>query len=121
MKLFRSPSRRRARKPQHCERGRADCERHGVDDEDDPGIRSRGDHAGDRGPDDEGHAPREAEERVRLLEARRADRRRHEAGRGRLEERLGGSVDRNEDDEVPELRCAAEEQDRERRLNRACG
>ena len=71
------------------------------------------------GPDDEGEAARETEERVRLLEPLRADRRRDEPGCGRLEERLGGSVDRDEDDELPQLGAAREQQDRHRRLDDA--
>jgi hypothetical protein len=96
---------------------RADCEGGRVHDEDDARIRGRRDHACDRRPDDEGHAAREPEQRVRLLEPRRADRRRHDSGRRRLEEGLSGSVDRDQDREVPELGGAGEQQQGDRRLD----
>ena len=99
-----------AREPEQRERGRADRERDGVDHEHGTGIRNRGDHARDRGPCDEGHAPGEAEQRVRLLEPLRTDGRGHEAGRRGLEERIRRPVDRKEHREVPDLRRAAEQQ-----------
>ena len=69
------------------------------------------------GPDDEGHAPGEAEQRVGLLEPLRTDRRGHEAGRRGLEERIRRPVDRKEHREVPDLRRAGEQEHRSDGLN----
>ena len=103
-KLWRSPCAAAARQPEQRERGRADGERAAQSTAKTmPGIRRGRDHAGDGGPDHEGEAPREPEQRVRLLEPLRADRRRDEPGRRGLEERLRRSVDRHEHGEVPEL------------------
>ena len=106
-----------ARQTEQRQRGRAHRERQRVEREDDARIRRGCDHTRHGGPDDEGEAPREAEQCVRLLEPLWADRRGDEPCRRRLEERLRGAVDRHEHGELPHLCGPREEQDGERRLD----
>jgi hypothetical protein len=65
------------------------------------------------------HCSARGRARVRLLEPGSADRERNEAGRGRLEERIGGSEECGEDDELPKPGRSRQQQHCDRCLHRS--
>ena len=98
----------RPRQTQERERDARDGEGGRVEREHDarPG---RGDEQpGERRPGDRRGASRQAEQRIRLLEAAGADDLRDEPGRGRREERVRGAVEREEDEQLPDPGLAGE-------------
>jgi len=108
---------RRCRHPYlHHECG-ADEERRGVECQR-PARADAADHESrEAGADDRCRAIRQPQEGVRLLEPAGADDARDQAGRGREEERVRDAADELQDDELPELRAAADQERRDRPLS----
>jgi hypothetical protein len=99
------------------ERGARD-ERDRVEREHPCRLRRRDQQAGGGGAEDRDAAPRELEQRVRLLEAVTAHGLGHESRRRRSEERLRGAGDERRRDEHPHLHHVRQQRNRRRSLDR---
>ena len=82
-----------------------------------PGCGEHDQDAGDRRPEHVHHVVRDAEQRVRRLQLRGADRLRHEAVRRRPEERRGRAEERRRDDEDRQRHLMRQEHRRGERLD----
>ncbi len=87
-----------------------------VDGDPDTGARRGHDEPAERGADDPAAVLAEAKDRVRALEHRPRDGLGDDAGGGGEEERRAHAVDRREDHQLPDLRVAQEQEQRDQAL-----
>ena len=113
-----APRRRQRRQPQEREEACADDVGRRVDRERETRPEPGDEQAAAGGAEDRRRVAREPEDRVRLLELVRADGLRNDAGRGRHEERGCNPPYARDTDDVPDLRSAGQQEDRERALRR---
>ena len=114
----RTARQRPGRHPQPGQAGQAHEEGGRVGGEQPARPEDRDQHAADGGAGHAEEAQRQAEQAVGLLQLLSGHGLRHEGGRGGIEEGRRRTVERFRDAELPDVRVPAQQQDRQRRLDR---